>query len=135
VRLVLDTNVLIAALVADGLCRDLVKRRVLAHELFVSEGMLQELAEKMRVKFGRDAEAVPLFAAYRDRAQMVEPRTLNAPVCRDPDDDLILATAVAARADVIVTGDDDLLTLSAFEAVRILSPRQFLEMLDQGMAH
>jgi putative PIN family toxin of toxin-antitoxin system len=113
---------------------DLVKRRVLAHELFVSEGMLRELAEKLRVKFDRDAEAVPLFAAYRDRAQMVEPQTLNAPVCRDPDDDLILATAVAARADVIVT-DDDLLTLGVFEAVRILSPRQFLEMLDQGMAH
>ena len=45
---------------------------------------------------------------------------------------VVLATAVAARANVIVTGDQDLLVLGSFEGVAIVSPRQFLERLDAG---
>ena len=130
-RLVLDTNVLIAGVVADGLCRDLIKRRVLAHDLFVSTPLLDELADKLRSKFGEDPEHVPLFAAYRDRVQTVMPQSLPQPASADPDDDLVLATAVAAGADAIVTGDEDLLTLRRYEGIAILSPRQFLELLDR----
>jgi predicted nucleic acid-binding protein len=60
---------------------------------------------------------------------MVKPEPLPKRVCRDPDDDVVLATAVAGRADFIVTGDDDLLVLKRFRGIRILSPRQVLEML------
>lgn len=130
-RIVLDTNVVIAGVVADGLCRDLLKRRVLAHELFVSATLLDELANTLRSKFGVDAAEVPLFGAYRARAHMVTPQPLAAPICRDPDDDIVLATAHAAKAQVIVTGDDDLLSLATHEGIRILSPRQFVEMLDR----
>lgn len=129
-RLVLDTNVLVAALVADGLCRDLVRRRVRDHELCTSEPLLKELTATLRRKFGVKAAEIPLLEEYRRRATIVQAAALPAPVSRDPDDDTVLATAIAARSDVLITGDDDLLCLRSHHGIRILSPRQFLELLD-----
>ena len=129
-KLVLDTNVLVAALVADGLCRDLVRRRVRDQELCTSEPLLEELAVTLRRKFGVRGADIPLLEEYRRRALLVEPAALPATVSRDPDDDMVLATAIAAKADVIVSGDDDLLCLKSHQGIRILSPRQFLELLN-----
>ena len=128
-KLVLDTNVLLSAILAPGLCRELVRKRCHAHTLFASPGLVVELATKLSHKFGFDPAVVPLYVAYRQRAKLVEPPPLASPVCRDADDDVVLATAVAAQADVIVTGDDDLLVLQQFQGIRILSPRQFLELI------
>ena len=129
-KIVLDTNVLIAALVADGLCRDLVRRRVRAHELCTSDALLRELAATLRRKFKVTATEIPWLAEYRARATLVEPAIMDSPVCRDRDDDTVLATAIAAQARVIVTGDDDLLVLKSHQGIAILTPRQFLEHLD-----
>lgn len=129
-KLVLDTKVLVAALVADGLCRDLVRRRVRDHELCTSAPLLKELTATLRRKFGVKAAEIPLLEEYRRRTTLVEPVTLPAPVSRDPDDDMVLATAIAARADVLITGDDDLLCLKNHQGIHILSPRQFLELID-----
>ncbi len=129
-RVVLDTNVLIAAIAADGLCRDLVRRRVRTHDLCTSEALLKDLASTLRRKFGINPADVPLLAEYRLRATLVKPVALRAPVCRDPDDDVVLATALATHADAIVTGDADLLVLQERADIPILSPRQFVEHLD-----
>lgn len=51
-------------------------------------------------------------------------------VTRDPSDDQVVACAVAARADYLVTGDDDMLVLGTHEGIRIVTPRQFLDLLD-----
>jgi putative PIN family toxin of toxin-antitoxin system len=132
VRLVCGTNVLIAALVAEGLCRDIVKRRLPACELFTSRALLDELAAKLREKFGFEAKELPLLKAYEEAATILKPSRLAKPVCRDPDDDEVLATALAARANVILTGDNDLLVLKTHEGIRILSPRQFVEWMDEA---
>jgi len=131
VRLVLDTNVLLAAVLADGLCWDLVRKRVKLHELFVSQALVDELTGQLRDKFGQDPDEVPLVAAYQGRAALISAPALPNPVCRDPDDDVVLATAIAAKADLIITGDQDLLVLGQHAGIRILSPRQFLELLDR----
>jgi len=131
VKVVCDTNVLIAGMVAEGLCRDIVKRRLLGVELITSRALLDELARTLRRKFNTDPEQVPLLKAYRERATLVRPITLPHPVCRDRDDDKVLATAVAARADIILTGDDDLLVLANYQGIRILSPRQFVDRMDR----
>lgn len=131
-RIVCDTNVLIAALVAEGLCRDIVKRRLSAHELFVSKGLLDELVATLRRKFGVEPRDIPFLKTYRERAVLVKPEKLKRQVCRDPDDDLVLATAVAAKANCILTGDDDLLVLGSFSGIAILSPRAFVDALDRG---
>lgn len=130
-RVVCDTNVLIAGLVAEGLCRDIVKRRLPVLELFTSQALLDELAEKLQDKFGVNPDELPLLLAHRDRVTAMRPDALPNPICRDPDDDVVLATAVAAQADVILTGDEDLLVLKEHQGIRILSPRQFVALLDQ----
>jgi uncharacterized protein len=131
VRVVLDTNVFIAAVVADGLCRDLVRLRVLPHTLITSEPLLQELRTISRAKFAVDPVELPLLAQLNEEAEIVTPAELRAGVCRDEDDDVVLATALASKADVIVTGGEDLLALKKFRGIEILSPRQFLELLDR----
>jgi putative PIN family toxin of toxin-antitoxin system len=130
-RIVLDTNVLIAALMADGLCRDLVCRGVLTHDFCTSEVLLNELADTLHRKFGVTANDVLWLVEHRARATIVKPAALPTPICRDSDDDVVLATAIAAQAQVIVTGDNDLLSLRKYEGISILSPRQFLEHLDR----
>ena len=129
-RLVVDTNVIVAGLVAEGLCRDILKRRVPACELFTSRALLDELGETLRKKFGVHPQDLPLLQLYADAAILVKPKPLPKQVCRDPDDDEVLATALAAQADIILTGDDDLLTLGEFRGIQILSPRQFVEWMD-----
>ena len=131
-KIVCDTNVLIAALVADGLCRDIVKRRFPLGDLYTSTALLKELDSTLRIKFRTDPAQLPLLAAYRERASLVKPAKLARAVCRDPDDDVVLATAKAARADCILTGDRDLLVLERFESITILSPRAFVEAMDLG---
>ena len=131
-KVVCDTNILIAAMVADGLCRDIVKRRFLLVDLYTSTALLRELESTLRIKFRTDPADLPLLAAYRERASLVKPAKLARAVCRDPDDDVVLATAKAASADCILTGDQDLLVLERFESIAILSPRMFVEIMDQG---
>ena len=128
-----DTNVLIAALVADGLCRDIVKRRLPLVDLFTSLALLKELESTLRTKFRVDPADLPLLAAYQERASLVKPAKLSRAVCRDPDDDVVLATAKAAGADCILTGDRDLLVLERFESITILSPRAFVESMDRSI--
>lgn len=57
---------------------------------------------------------------------MVEPPPLTLPICRDPDDDAVLALALAAKVDWIVSGDDDLLVLQTFQGIDIITPAQAL---------
>jgi uncharacterized protein len=116
---------LLSAILVPGSCRELLKGRALAHDWFTSSALLAELAEKLSGKLGLNPERTPLYLVYQRRAHLVAPAPLAAPVCRDPDDDLVLATALAAGADVIITGDKDLLILGAHEGIRIRSPRQF----------
>ena len=127
---VLDTNVLIAAVVSDGLCRDLVRVRVLPHTIVTSEPLLRELRSTSRNKFAVDPDELPLLRQLHE-VEIVAPVRLDERVCRDEGDDRVLATAIAGKADVIVTGDEDLLVLKKFRGIKILSPRQFLELLDR----
>jgi len=70
-------------------------------------------------------------AELESDVEVVEPARLPRPVCRDKDDDWVLATALAGRAEVIVSGDKNLLTIKEFQGIKILSPRQFVEWMDR----
>ena len=127
-RLVLDTNVLLAAVLVPGLCRELVTKELHSHELCSSEALLAEFAEKLESKFDQPPLDLPFYVAYRDRVTCVRPLKLDKPVCRDPDDDVVIATALAAHARAIITGDKVLLVLKQHAGVRMITPRQFLEL-------
>lgn len=128
-RVLLDTNVLVAAIAADGLCRNLVRVHVQPHTIIFSKRLAREFEKTMRKKFGLAPEELPMWTVLQERMEWVRPRALSEPVCRDADDDWVLATAMTGKVDVIVTGDEDLLILKNHAGIPIFSPRDFLSRL------
>jgi uncharacterized protein len=126
---VLDTNVIVAALVAKGLCHEVVVRAIGAYTVASSASLLDELERTLRAKFTIGPAADAFLKQLRVRVRLVEPRPLPSPVSRDADDDVVLATAIAAGAALIVTGDHDLLVVVRYESIDIVSPREFLTRL------
>ena len=123
-RVFLDTNVLVAAFATRGLCADVLRIVLAEHDLITGEVVLGELhdvlAKRLRLPPGTVADIMALL-----RAQEVVPKPANPsslPI-RDPDDRWILASAVAGGADVLVTGDQDLLDIAAKAPLPILNPR------------
>jgi uncharacterized protein len=129
VILVFDTNVLVAALVAKGLCYEVVVRGLGACTVATSELLLDELERTLLAKFTVGSAGAAFLVQLRRRIRIVEPALLDGAVSRDVDDDVVLATAVAAGATVIVTGDQDLLVLGQYAGIDIISPREFLGRL------
>lgn len=126
---VLDTNVIVAALVAKGLCHEVVVRALGAGTVVTSPALLDELERTLRAKFTLGPAAMAFLEQLRLRVHLVVPAPLAASVSRDADDDVVLATAVAAHATAIVTGDLDLLVLQSYRGVDIVTPRDFLSRL------
>ncbi len=125
-RLVLDTNVLIAAFVSRGSCTELFEHCARMHELFSSLFMLDEFGEKLVTKIGASrAEARAARRLVESRSEVVKPVVVAGDACRGPDDLPVLGTALAAHARALITGDRDLLTLGRHARVRILAPRDF----------
>ncbi|HSL84964.1 MAG TPA: putative toxin-antitoxin system toxin component, PIN family [Thermoanaerobaculia bacterium] len=126
-RAVFDTNVVIAGLVARGLCHEILAVHIPLHRPILSRPLWDELTDKLREKFELEPAELPLLALYSGHAAWVEAPPLPERVCRDADDDWVLATALAGEAEVVVTGDPDLLDLQSHQGIRILTPRQWLE--------
>jgi putative PIN family toxin of toxin-antitoxin system len=130
VKIFLDTNVLISAYTARGISSDLVRFILAEHELMTGEVNLRELRRVLRDRFRASAEQVAAVEAEL-RAETVVPKPAqpsSVPV-RDPDDAWVLASAVAGGAELLVTGDKDLLVLAARAPVPIVDPRGCWERL------
>jgi hypothetical protein len=136
VRAVLDTNVVVSALLWGGTPERLIETAGEgALELFTSEPLLAELAGILtRSKFAallrrRTLSAADILARYRELAETVEVAPVSEAALRDPDDAVVLACAVCARADTIVSGDGDLLALGSYRGIRVLSPLEALRQI------
>ena len=122
----LDTNVLVAALNFDGICRLLVKRAARHDEISTSETLLKELRGILMEKFGwTNEKALETVALYRGHFILVKPKPLERPICRDLDDDHVISVALHAGTDAVITGDKDLLCLVSHQGIRFISPREF----------
>ena len=126
---VLDTNVIVAALVAKGLCHEVVVRALGSSAVVSSPALLDELEQTLRAKFTLGPGATAFLEQLRLRVHLLTPATFANLVSRDADDDVVLGTAVAAKATVIVTGDLDLLVLRRYNGIDIVTPRDFLSRL------
>ena len=125
-RIVLDTNVLIAAFISRGICSELLERCARGHTLLSSTFILQEFRSALIDKFGFSRkEADQAVSLLKSRMVMVDPPPLKQSACRDRDDDMILSTALSANARCVVSGDEDLLVLKKFHGVDIISPTKF----------
>ncbi len=130
-RIVADTNSLVSRLLLpESVPAKAVRKAISAGQLLISDATLEELAEVLsRPKFNP-------YVGVEDRQEFI--RVLNrvaervaiiSPVkaCRDPKDDKFLEVAINGEADLIVTGDKDLLALHPFRGVEIITPREYVE--------
>ena len=97
--------------------------------MVTSQPLLDELENTLRGKFALGPAGTAFLEQLRLRVRIVEPAPLSSPVSRDADDDVVLATAVAAGAVLIVSGDQDLLVVGRHNDIEIVSPRDFLRRL------
>jgi putative PIN family toxin of toxin-antitoxin system len=128
VRVVLDTNVLIAAYISRGHCAELLEHCLRKHRTVTSQFILDEFSEKLSRKFKyKPSEVRSSISVLSQGMEIVAPEPLPAPACRDPDDDWVLATAIAGRCECLVTGDKQLLEMVHHADFRIIQPRDFWE--------
>ena len=90
---------------------------------------MDEIAEKLRVKFGFAPRHARLMTFFVERQTEMARVVSEISLCRDADDNRILAVALDSDCSHLVTGDADLLILKKFETVNIVSPREFLELI------
>ena len=135
VRLVMDTNLIVSATLWDGKPFELLSAvQERGFEIFTSEPLLEELRSvlirpKMQKQLLRKRlTASGVLTRYKNITRVVDPMVVGR-VAADPDDDLVLGTAKAARADLIVSGDRHLLILEQFEGIPILTAAEALARL------
>lgn len=129
-RVCLDTNVLVAAFATRGLCSDVLRTVLAEHELVIGDVILGELrrvlAVKLKVPPDRIEAIVAVFAPFPCVPKPREPGPVAIP---DAADRWVYATAAAGDADVLVTGDRDLLDVAGELEIRVLDPRAFWELM------
>jgi uncharacterized protein len=137
-RAVVDTNVLVRAVIRPHgtVGPVLLRLRQGEYTLLTSRPLLAELVDvlnrpRIREKYGvTDRDIQTVVGLLLLRGEGVNP-TERIAACRDPRDDKFLEVAVAGEADVIVSGDEDLLALHPFAGIPIVPPGEFLRMLDE----
>ena len=130
-RVVVDTNVLVSALIKKGKPLELVQRLLDKHTVVLSSQMLAELADVLsRDKFTITNAQIDLFISLLLRKSTVTSVSGNLKVIlKDPDDNIVLLTAVNGKADYIISGDKHLLALRKFEGIEVVTISQMLEIL------
>ena len=132
VRVVVDTNVLVSALIGDGKPRNLIRELLEEHTMILSRQMLAELADVLaRGKFNvRSSQVDKFLASLIRKSKIILVSSRFKVVSEDPDDDIVLNTAYTGKADYIVTGDRHLLALKKFETIEIVKVAQLLIILE-----
>lgn len=138
-RAVVDTNILVRAVIKpQGSVGPVLQRlRRRDYTLLLSRATLDELVDvlhrpRLRLKYGLSESALrAVIRLLVLRSELVQP-DVQIVVCRDPKDDKFFEVAVSGQAGVIVSGDEDLLTLDPYAGIPIVSPSRFLAMLDRA---
>lgn len=129
-RVFLDTNVLVAAFATRGLCADLFRHVLAEHQLLTGEVVLTELRRALTRQLKLPVATIEdILRLLRDHEVVPKPGRPADTSVRDPDDRWILASAIAAHAEVLVTGDRDLLDVAASAPLPILTPRGFWDLV------
>ncbi|CAN5371372.1 putative toxin-antitoxin system toxin component, PIN family [soil metagenome] len=127
-RIVIDSNVWVSALVFGGMPRFLFECVVReGWTIILSEEILTEVRRVINKKFPdfiADFDSFILVLA--PRITLVKLGSIHLELSRDPDDDRIIETAVIGSSHYVVTGDNDLLSLRSYEAIRFVSPSEFM---------
>ncbi len=125
-RVFFDTNVLVSAFTARGMSADVFRLALTEHQVVTGEVNLRELERVLRERMRAPVPLVrEVLTLLREQEVVPKPdRPADLPI-RDKDDGWVLASAIAGKADVLVTGDKDLLSVAPRAPIRILDPRAF----------
>jgi len=128
-RVILDTNVILAAFAGRGLAHAVFELCLDKHEIIISEHILSELQKNLRKKIKMPKDKVQRIIEYlREFCTISSYKRLDKMACRDAEDVKILGLSEVAKPDYIITGDTDLLVLKEFHSVSIITPREFWEI-------
>ncbi len=128
-RVVFDTNIFVSAFVIPGSLGEKAILKIIEGDdtLLLSKVMLDELLHVLSTKFGRDREEISRVAVILSEvAEWVRP-TIRINALNDEPDNRILECAVSGKADLIVTGDKEMLRLGEYENTKIISLKAYLE--------
>jgi putative PIN family toxin of toxin-antitoxin system len=129
-RVLLDTNVLVSAVTTRGLCADIVRAVLADHELVTCTKVLQEITRILHTKFSvPDSLISEYLELIRQDAILAEAEEAPDIQIKDVDDIEIIGAAISGKADVMVTGDREVLDIKPMRKLRIVSPRAFWEEL------
>ena len=132
-RVFLDTNVLVSAFATRGLCADVLRHILAEHDLIIGEVVIVELRRVLRDRIKIPAPVITsIEQLLRDQIVVPKPSEPHSLPIRDPDDRWVLASAVAGKADVLVTGDSDLLDVAPHSPITIVDPRGYRTMVRGG---
>jgi hypothetical protein len=139
VRIVLDTNVVVSALIWGGTPGTLMQMAIDGGiELYTSPELLDELYDVMMRKHlasrigSRHASVEEAIALHGALAVSVSPTSMPRVVPGDADDDFVIATAVAAGAAIIVSGDRHLISLGSHQTIRIVTPAEAVRTIAES---
>lgn len=137
-KVVLDTNIYIAAFAARGLCASILEWCLEESELLASEALFDEIRKNLAKKCKLpEPILIETMQFLRDGVKTIsldESLIEQFNVCRDLTDRHVLALAVSENADALVSGDQDLLVLKRIQSIPIFSPRAFYERICRGVA-
>lgn len=132
-RVYFDTNGFVSAFASRGLCADLFQVVLADHQLVVGDVVLEDLRRILSRKLRMAPAMVDEVESFvRSQANLVGKVPPIRLAIRDATDALVVAEAVAGRADVLVTGDNDLLSIATDAPLPIVAPRAFWELLKAG---
>jgi putative PIN family toxin of toxin-antitoxin system len=126
VKIILDTNVIIAAFAARGLCNAVFELCLDRFCVVLSESILQETRDHLNDKIKLPVAQCEAIISYLSaNCSVLKVNDVEASACRDKDDLHVLGLAQCASADYIITGDKDLLDLVKYGSTNIVTPREF----------
>lgn len=128
-RIFFDTNVIVSAIVTRGLSFDVIKDSNYKHKVFYTAYLLKEVQKVLATKFPLSDKtiksAVSLMKKY-----FIEGKTSHTvdKICRDPDDNQVLADTVVNGIEILITGDKDLLVLKKYKGIKIILPKDYWKL-------
>lgn len=132
-KIIIDTNIIIAAFSSQGLCSLLFELSLDKYEIIISNHILNELEKNFRTKIKLSSKRITEIIDYlKSHCLLCDYQRYNISVCRDKDDDEILALGKFNNVKYIITGDKDLLILKEHENIKIITPRKLWELSKEG---
>jgi hypothetical protein len=127
-NVILDSNIIVSAFASHGLCSLVFEFCLDRASIIISEEILKESGEVLVKKITLSRQNTETIIEYlKEFCNLINPANPIRRICRDPDDDHILALAFESKCEYIITGDKDLLVLKAVENCKMISPREFWE--------